>query len=132
MTNLLKTTWLIVRYLLALVIILGGLQHFINTSFYFPFVPNFLPYKQVIIYLSGIIEIVLGVSLLMNKKYAKFGALGVFVAMLVFLPIHISDVFLTNPAIGTHKAAVIRLPIQFLLIGLAYKTYIDLIKKRNY
>ncbi|MDP8078912.1 hypothetical protein [Phocoenobacter skyensis] len=41
----------------------------------------------------------------------------------VFLPIHISDVFMENPAIGTHKLALIRVPIQFVFIGWAWVVY---------
>ena len=41
--------------------------------------------------------------------------------MLLFLPIHISDVFSEAPAVGSHNAALIRLPVQFLLIFIAWK-----------
>jgi uncharacterized membrane protein len=132
MERLFKIIWIILRYILALFMIFGGLQHFLKTTFYIPFVPSFLPYKIYIIYISGIIEIVLGVMLLLNKEYAKFGALGVFILMLLFLPIHIADIFSVNPAIGTHKAALIRLPIQFLLVGLAYKIYHNLAQKNTH
>lgn len=97
------------------------MQHFVKPDFYIPFVPSFLPYTMAIIYVSGIIEIVLGIALLLNKKYAKLGALGVLALMILFLPIHIWDVFSETPAIGSHGASLIRLPIQFVLIALAWK-----------
>jgi len=40
--------------------------------------------------------------------------------MLVFLPLHIIDIFKENPAIGSHQAAIIRLPVQFLFIAWAW------------
>lgn len=118
-----KLFWNIIRIILALFMIYGGVQHFIKPYFYLPFVPSFLPYPIAIIYISGVIEIVLGIVLLLNKKYAKLGALGVLVLMILFLPIHIWDVFSENPAIGSHNAALIRLSVQFVLIALSWKIY---------
>lgn len=118
-----KLFWNIIKIILALFMIYGGGQHFVKPNFYMPFVPSFLPYPMTIIYVSGIAEIVLGFALLLNKKYARFGALGVLFLMILFLPIHIWDVFSETPAIGSHDAALIRLPIQFVLIALSWKVY---------
>lgn len=115
--------WTVLKIILALFMIYGGVQHFAKPDFYIPFVPSFLPYPVAIISISGVIEIVLGIVLLLNKKYAKWGALGVLVLMILFLPIHIWDVFSETPAIGSHNAALIRLPIQFVLIALSWKIY---------
>lgn len=111
--------------------IYGGVQHFVKPDFYLPFVPFFLPYPMAVIYVSGIIEIVLCFALLLNKKYAKWGALGVLTLMILFLPIHIWDVFSETPAIGSHNAALMRLPIQFVLIALSWKVYSILSFKKN-
>lgn len=100
--------------------IYAGVQHFIKPSFFIPFVPVFLPLKITIIYVSGAVEVLLGVMLLL-KKYANFGALGIFILLILFLPIHIWDVFSETPAIGSKQAALIRLPIQFLLIFIIWK-----------
>lgn len=115
--------WIVIKIILALLMIYGGVQHFVKPDFYIPFVPSFLPYPMAVIYVSGIIEIVLGFALLLNTKYAKFGALGLLLLMVWFLPIHIWDVFSENPAIGNHQAALFRLPIQFVLIALSWKIY---------
>ncbi|MBC8770228.1 DoxX family membrane protein [Arenibacter sp. BSSL-BM3] len=114
-----KLFWTILKILLALFMIYAGIQHFLKPSFYLSFVPYFLPFKMLVIYLSGVLEIVLGVLLLL-PKYAKLGATGILWLMIIFLPIHIWDVFLDQPAIGSHEAAMIRLPIQFVIIGLAW------------
>jgi len=126
-----KLFWNIIKIILALFMLYGGVQHFVKPDFYLPFVPSFLPYPMAIIYISGIIEIVLGIALLLSKKYAKLGALGVLVLMILFLPIHIWDVFSENPAIGSHSAALIRLPIQFVLIALSWKIYSLLLVKTH-
>jgi uncharacterized membrane protein len=92
----------------------------VKPDFYIPFVPSFMPFTTAIIYSSGILEILLGIMLII-PKYAKQGASGILMLMLVFLPIHVWDVFSATPAIGSHKAALIRLPVQFLFIALAWK-----------
>ena len=40
--------------------------------------------------------------------------------MLLLLPLHIIDLFRDKPVIGSMTAAIIRIPIQFLLIFLAW------------
>lgn len=118
-SNALKI-WNVLKIAMALFMIYAGAQHFIKPDFFTPFVPVFLPLKTTIIYLSGAVEILLGLLLLINK-YAKFGALGILILLLLFLPIHIWDVFSETPAIGSKQAAFIRLPIQFLLIFIVWK-----------
>ena len=112
--------WTVIRYLMAAFMVYGGVQHFVNTDFYNPFVPNFLPFKSAIIYISGIIEVAIGV-LLVLKNTAGLGSLLLLLLMLVFLPIHIWDVFSNTPAIGSHEAALIRLPVQLLFIAVSWK-----------
>ncbi|WP_111707230.1 DoxX family protein [Lutibacter citreus] len=118
-TNSLKI-WNVLKILIAIFMIYAGAQHFIKPTFFMPFVPAFLPLKLAIIYISGAVEIVLGAMLLL-KKYAKLGALGIFILLILFLPIHIWDVFSETPAIGSKQAAYIRLPIQFILIYIVWK-----------
>ncbi|SOS74273.1 DoxX family protein [Tenacibaculum piscium] len=115
--------WNVLKILLAVFMIFGGVQHFIKPTFYLPFVPSFLPFPITIIYLSGILEIGLGILLFLNKNYAKLGAFGIFCLMLLFLPVHIWDVFSVTPAIGSHTAALIRVPFQFLFIAWSWKIY---------
>jgi hypothetical protein len=43
--------------------------------------------------------------------------------MLAFLPLHLMDVFKDAPAIGSHKAALVRLPLQFVFILWAWFIY---------
>ncbi len=114
-----KIVWKVANVLLALFLIYAGIQHFLKPAFYEPFVPSFLPGKTAIVYTSGVIEIVLGVLLLI-PKYTKLAATGIILLMLIFLPIHISDVFSDTPAIGSHEAALIRLPFQFIFMLWAY------------
>jgi len=115
-----RKIWLVLKVVLAMFLILGGVQHFINPTNYIPFVPSFLPFTLAIIYISGLFEILFGLALFF-KKHETIGAWGILILMLLFLPIHIWDVFSETPAIGSHNAALIRLPVQFLLIFIAWK-----------
>ena len=115
-----KKIWLILKVVLAIFLIFGGVQHFISPNNYIPFVPSFLPFTLAIIYLSGLFEILFGLALFF-KKLETIGAWGILILMLLFLPIHIWDVFSNTPAIGSHNAALIRLLIQFVLIFIAWK-----------
>ena len=115
-----KVFWTVIRVIFAIFMVYAGVQHLLNPDFYLPFVPSFMPFTMAIIYTSGIIEILLGIMLLI-PKYARQGAMGIMLLMLIFLPIHVWDVFSATPAIGSHQAALIRLPVQFLFIGLAWK-----------
>ena len=120
MKKSMKILWTIVRIIFAIFMAYAGLQHFLKPDFYVPFVPSFLPFTTAIIYASGIVEIVLGLMLII-PKYSKLGAMGIMLLMLVFLPIHIWDIFSDTPAIGSHQAALVRLPVQLLFIAIAWK-----------
>ncbi len=115
-----KIVWTIIRIIFAIFMVFAGAQHFINPDFYRPFVPAFLPFTLAIIYASGVLEVLLGL-LLIVPKYGKFAALGILILMLAFSPMHIWDIFTDTPAIGSHKAALIRLPVQLLFIAIAWK-----------
>jgi uncharacterized membrane protein len=112
--------WNAFKPLIAVFMMYGGVQHFLNATYYTPFVPDFLIFKTAIIYISGFIEIAIGLLLLI-RKYEGIGAFALFVLMLVFLPLHVWDVFSDTPAIGSHQAALVRLPVQFVLIAISWK-----------
>ncbi len=120
----------ILRYLLAIFMVFAGVQHFLKPDFYAPFVPEFLPFTKFFVFSSGAVEIVLGLILTLKPRFAKYGAIGIFILMLIFLPIHIRDVFMYNPVIGSYKAALIRLPFQFIFLAWSLGVYCYL-KKRG-
>lgn len=108
----------ILTYLFVAFIIFGGINHFLKPEMYFPFFPDYLP-KLALTYTSGVVEIVVGILVLI-PRYKNFGTLGILILMLIFLPLHVVDVFSDSPAIGSHQAALVRLPIQFLFIAWAW------------
>lgn len=109
---------LVARVLLGVFLVFGGIRHFTDPAFYAPFIPGFLP-EAFVNYGSGALEIILGVGLFI-PGFKQMAALGILGLMIVFLPIHVLDVFVDNPAIGSKAAAYIRLPVQFLFIAWAW------------
>ena len=99
----------------------AGGMHFVKPKFFKYFIPDFLP-KLTVNYGVGLIEILLGSGLFFSRT-VKEAAIGIFVLMLIFLPIHIWDATKKRPAIGSKKMAFIRIPLQFLLMYLSYLIY---------
>lgn len=108
-------------YILAVIIMLGGVSHFLTPEMFFPFIPEFLP-AEFVNYASGLVEILVGLCYFI-PSFRKFSALSMLILMIAFLPLHVIDVFVENPAIGSKTVAYFRLPIQFLLIYLAFKVF---------
>ena len=109
---------LILTFLFGAIMIIAGINHFLKPEIYFPFIPDFLP-VQLINYLFGLLEIVCGVGVFIPISLG-WATLGILIMMVIFLPLHLMDVFKDKPAIGSHQIALIRLPIQFVLIAWAW------------
>lgn len=116
------TSLIIAKYSFASILIFAGVMHLIKPSIFKNFTPLFLPLK-ITNYLVGCFEFGLGLALLFPTSQ-KIASVGVFILMLIFLPIHIWDATKTRPAIGSKTIAYVRIPIQFLLLYIAYLLYL--------
>ena len=76
------------RYLLAGFFVLAGLNHFIQPSFYLPLIPDYLPWPQAINQISGLVEILLGIGVLI-KPARKKAMWGLLVLLVLFIPSHV-------------------------------------------
>jgi uncharacterized membrane protein len=105
---------------------MAGLNHFLSTEVYYGIMPKWLPCPIFLIYLSGLIEIILGVLLLFRKS-RKFGALLIILMLVTFLPIHIYMIELAPFILGkihvTPLIAWARLAFQFVFIGWTWYYY---------
>ncbi|MDT7833508.1 hypothetical protein RQM59_14070 [Flavobacteriaceae bacterium S356] len=116
-----------VLFTLVLKIVFGGfltfagIMHIIKPDIFKHFIPDIFP-KKVVNYVVGVIEFSLGIALFFHQT-TSYAAIGIFILMILFLPIHIWDVTKERPAIGSKKAAIIRIPLQFLLMFCAYLIY---------
>ena len=106
-------------FILPVFIVLGGISHFLQPELFQAFIPEFLP-QELINYAAGLFEIIVGCAYFFKPTRWLFAQL-IFLMMIVFLPLHVIDVFKEFPAIGSKTMAYIRLPIQFVLIFWAWK-----------
>ena len=106
--------------IMSLFYIMAGTNHFINPDWYVRIVPPILPFKTVIVYISGILEIILG-SLLIFPKTRFIAGWGLIILLVAVYPANIYVALTNGEAMDiTPLIAWGRLPFQFVLIGLAY------------
>jgi uncharacterized membrane protein len=101
----------------------AGIMHLIKPEFFKHFIPEFFP-KKLVNYAIGFIEFGIGFGLFFNQT-TKYASVGIFVLLILLLPIHIWDVTKKRPAIGSKKIAIIRIPLQFLLMYGIYIVYLN-------
>lgn len=107
-------------YLMALLYVFAGINHFLNLNFYEAIMPAYIGYHTFLIYLSGVCEILLGL-LLIPSYTRKIAAILIVIMLSVFLWLHIQmlvDFWKTH---DKHLwIAIVRVPLQFVLIWWAY------------
>jgi len=102
---------------------IAGIMHFVKPRMYQRIMPNYMPKHKLLVFLSGVAEIILGVSICIpaTKDLAVY---GIITMLLIFLPVHFHMLFGKNAAMGLPKwALILRIPLQFVLIFWAY-TYL--------
>ncbi|MCC6606036.1 MAG: DoxX family membrane protein [Anaerolineae bacterium] len=99
----------------------SGIAHFLSPRIFVSLIPRGVPGRPFLVYLSGLVELLLAVGL-WQERWRKLAAQGTLGLMLLFLPLHVVDVFREKPIAGGRRwTAVLRLIAQFGLIGLAQK-----------
>jgi uncharacterized membrane protein len=78
----------IIIYTLGAFFVFAGINHFVNPHFYYPLIPDYLPFPIFINLASGLLEIALGLALF-TKSYRRISALGIFILLLLFIPSHV-------------------------------------------
>ena len=111
-------------YFMGVLYAVLGILHFTNTGFYRPFMPKFLPAHDLLIYFSGVTEILLGIGVLFPQT-RSLALWGIIAMLLVFLIVHVNMLFPSNSLGISAWVLWLRLPIQFLLI---YWAYINILK----
>ncbi|WP_445385488.1 DoxX family protein [Robiginitalea sp. IMCC44478] len=112
------TSWSL--YLMSGVYIAAGVAHFLFPRIYLRIMPPFIPFPRAAVYLSGILEIVLGAALLIpgSKTIALYGIMAL---LLLFLPVHAHMLQDKKAASGLPQwVLILRIPLQGLLIYWAY------------
>ena len=115
-----QNTKAILKYLFAASFLLSGLNHFINTDFYLKIMPPYLPWHLPLVYLSGVVEIVLG-ALLLIPTLTRVAAWGLIALLAAVFPanIHMAVNHELYPAYDV-TALWLRVPLQIVLMVCAY------------
>ena len=66
----------------------GGINHFVQPEIYIPLIPPYLVYIIELNLLSGLVEIILAISLLFHVT-RKWAVYGIILMLFAFLPAHI-------------------------------------------
>lgn len=106
--------------------IIAGLNHFINPYSYIDLIPPYLPYHNLLNIASGITEIIAGILMLIPFT-RKIAAILIIAMLIAFIPAHIYMIKMkgcvSENICVSEWLAWIRLPLQFILMWWAWKTY---------
>ncbi len=111
-------------YLFGVLYIIAGILHFINPEFYLQLMPPIIPlsWHLSLINVSGIAEIFLGIGLIIPST-RKISAYGIVALLIAVFPANIYMAFnyelLHEMDVSPLFAIAVRLPLQFVLIGIA-------------
>ena len=107
-------------YFMAMLYFVAGVFHFLKPKAFMRVMPRYIPYHRTIVYISGLAEILIALSLCIHslKTYAL---IGLILMLISFFPVHIY--MITNEKAGLNLpkwVLYLRLLIQFVLIYWAY------------
>jgi uncharacterized membrane protein len=98
----------------------AGFNHFWHAAFYLDLMPAYIPYHLPLVYISGVCELLPG-GLLLFASTRKAAAWLIILMLIAFLPVHVDMIVKTRAAMGLlFWVAVMRLPLQFVLMRWAY------------
>ena len=107
----------VLRWLLGLLFVAAGINHFLRRELYMSIMPPYLPWHRALIDLSGYAEIGLGLLVLI-PGYARRAGWGLIALLIAVFPANL------HMALNTERYAAIpplllwlRLPLQGVLIG---------------
>ncbi|MCB0221312.1 MAG: DoxX family membrane protein [Chrysiogenetes bacterium] len=116
------------RWWLGVVFLSAGIGHFVSADFFLEIMPEWIPFHEACVYLSGIAEISLGTALQI-PKFRRQAAWGIIALLVVVFPVNI-NMALTGQTQLQHapdflppisEAGLwVRLPIQFILMAWAW------------
>lgn len=107
-------------YIMALIYIAAGINHFRVPRIYARMIPPFLPAPKALNYISGFAEIVLGV-LLCIPQTSPFAAWGIILLLLAIFPANVYMYANDKASLGLPKwVRLVRLPLQLVLMFWTY------------
>lgn len=109
------------RLALAAFMLFAGLGHFRATQTFLAQVPPFLPWRELIVQVSGVMEIVLALGLLLPQPHRARAGLALAAFYILIFPGNLSQYFTHTPAFGldSDAARAVRLLFQPVLVAWA-------------
>lgn len=109
------------QYLLGLLFLLAGANHFRTPKIYERIMPPYIPAAPTMVIISGVAEMVLGLMLL-NAETQRIASWGIIILLVLFIPVHIYMLQNERAALKMPKwALILRIPLQFALMYWAYQ-----------
>ena len=107
---------------LGIAFIFFSIGHVVKTEGMVEMLPPWIPFRLPVIYLTGLLEVTIGVALFL-PKFQVNAAKAAIIVLIVFFPANIYAA-LNSIGLGGHQWGpvylLIRLPLQFVLIAWAY------------
>jgi len=104
----------------ALFFLVAGILHFVKVESFAAIVPPFLPFPKMIVWVTGIMEMVFAIGLLL-PKYRKLSGFWLAPFLLAVLPANIYMAMYNIPmgdTVASPTALWVRVALQFPLIAL--------------
>ena len=115
---------------MAIAYVVAGINHFVNPQTYLAIMPPWLPAHATLVFLSGVLEVLFG-ALLLPRRTRRWAAWGLILLLIAVFPANV-QMLVNYYSEGNSKLwlAVLRLPLQLLLIWWAYQ-YTSPLKERK-
>jgi len=114
------TVRVVMKWLLGVLFVAAGVNHFLRPEFYVSIMPPYLPWHLPLVYLSGAAEAVLGALLLVPRLQA-LAAWGLVALLIAVFPANVHMAVHAELFPTLHPAMLwARLPLQGVLIAWAY------------
>lgn len=117
------------RWFWSILLLAAGTAHFIRNDFFIAYYPDFLPWPEQVVFVSGLFELLLAIAI-WHACWVRLIWMLIATLMILYLPVH-RYVIVAHDMINHPRPAIplwlawIRFPIQFLLIawplGLAFR-----------
>jgi acetyl esterase len=104
---------------MAALYLLAGVNHFISPDFYAKMIPDYIPYSRFLVYLSGVIEIILAIGVVLPKT-KKIAAWGIVFMLIAVFPANLNMALNASDWDISKISLYSRLPFQLFLIFWAW------------
>jgi uncharacterized membrane protein len=110
-------------YIMAILYMAAGINHFIKPKMYLRIMPNYLPNHKSLVALSGLAEIILGIMVCI-PLLKNITIILIILMLFVFLTVHFYMLTNKKASAGLPKwVLILRIPMQFALMYWAYSYF---------